>query len=346
MAEFKGFKQVTLSAYTSYTSGQRKNYLWLVRDTNSNPIKSSIYFGNRKYADVSDTSALEEKINSIITSLGSAIDENGEWVGFLPLAEHEILGNAGVTSISDALEALEAAILNNADLISGKVSKAEYEEKIAEIESEISGATIELEKVSQDIENLSGDVASLVTKTTDLETELDLKANAADVYTKSQTYSKTEIDGKIVGAFKFKGNAEAISADETTLTVSGESVVASEANEGFVYQINDAEYASNGEKWVKLGFNIDLSQYATIEYVDAAISAKTSAIEDLTERVDIIESALTKEIEDRQDFEERIDSEIGNAQYEGNSITEALGNIQDRLEALTVEGDDVENDEV
>lgn len=369
MANFKGFKQVSLATYQATSEENRKDYLWLVRELSGETvISSSIYFGNRKYADL--TGEVEDvRVAKIITSLGSAIDENGEWVGFLPIEEHEILANSAITSVSDALEALEAAILNNADAISGKVDKSEFDEKVAELEEKIdkalSGETEAVEALSgkveeievelakkadaDDVEALNDKVDALDEEITDalsaVTEELATKADADDVYTKDEVYTKEETDAKVAGAFKFKGDAESISADETTLIVNGEPIVASEENVGFVYQIDDAEYASNGEKWVKLGFNIDLTNYATKDFVNSAISEEAAAREALADEIELVESALTAEINAREELGEVVEDINERATITANTFSDAeeiedlrLGRIVYVLNDETVSG--------
>lgn len=120
MANFKGFKQVSLETYQQTSDENKKNYLWLVREMSGDTvIHSAIYFGTRLYAEVNDGTSIDQRVAGIIASLGEAVDENGEWVGFLPLVEHELLGNSGITNVTDALSVLEAAILANADAIGG-----------------------------------------------------------------------------------------------------------------------------------------------------------------------------------------------------------------------------------
>lgn len=359
MANFKGFKQVSLDTYNGLSDEEKKNYLWFVRELSGSAVLSAaIYFGTRLYAEVNDDAASEAKVDSIIASLGDVIDENGEWLGFLPVEEHELLSNTGVTSLTDALSVLEAAILANSDAIAGKVSQDEYDSKVAEIEGAIanleeqigdvsegaiSALTQEVEtinaeletKASKDevneaisglsnavdekIEAVDNKVDAVAEKADELEqavsaiTEvLDTKADAADVYTKDEVYTKEEVDAKVAGVFHFAGEADAISNDGTTVTVNGEDIVASEENVGDVYQIGEKEYASNGEKWVELGFNIDLSDYATKEYVDDAISAETAAREALEDRVGTVEEALAQEIQDREALAEEV-VEVRNA---------------------------------
>lgn len=339
MANFKGFKQVSLSTYLATSEENRKDYLWFVRQfSGETVVGSSIYFGNRLYADL--TGEVEDpRVANIIASLGDLVDENGEWVGFLPIEEHEILGNSGITSTTDALSALEAAILNISgrlgeveevvDSLSGipaeietienalatKANAADVETLSGSVEtvaSDLQTLSGSVESVASDVQEIAGTIETIDATVSALSAVVEEKADADNVYTKSETYNKEEIDAKVAGAFKFKGDAESISADKTTIVVDGEDVVASEDNVGFVYQIGDVEYASNGVEWVELGFNIDLSQYATKDYVNSAISEEAAAREELAANVELVESALTEEITAREalgevveDLEER-----------------------------------------
>lgn len=322
MANFKGFKQVSLAAYNGLTDNEKKNYLWLVRDLSGDTVVSSaIYFGTRKYAEVNDSTYMEAKVDRLIQGLASIVDENGDFAGFMSEG-HELLASAN--TLTELFEILENAVLANAEAVEGKADAAEVQEKLDELEEKIeaassaieSGITQDLEEVKGDVEKLEGDLADVnaavsekadkedveevAEKVEALETiasaiteELDSKADKDDVYTKD------EIDSKIVGLFHFVDSAEAISDDFTTITYNGEPVVASEDNVGEVYQIGDKEYASNGEKWVELGFNIDLSAYATKEEVAEELSGITSELETTQE-------ALAKEIEDREKLAEDV----------------------------------------
>lgn len=347
MANFLGFKQVTLAQYNALTVDEKKHYLWLVRELSGETVLSAaIYFGTRKYAEVNkDSEDLTTKINNIIESLGNAVDEDGAFVGFLPDTEHEIL--SGVSDFTEAISALESAILNRVDADTFNAKVEELEEKIenagkikdvtvngesvvnlsgvAEITLEeyakvddLTGVTEEVKAVKEDVaavkeqisdieeeidkkaekealEGVENKLDSAITEFTqaveDIQDELDKKANASDVYSKDETYNKEEIDSKVAGAFRFKGEAEEISEDETKIKVNGEWITANSGNTGDVYQIGEFEYASNGEKWVKLGFNIDLSEYAKKTYVDTAVSG-------LNEEIKLVESGLIKVIEE------------------------------------------------
>ena len=309
MKTLKGFKQVRFETYQAAVSaGTADDYLWLVREfSGETPISAAIYYGDRKYAEL-NTESQDQKVLNIIDALGNMIDENGEWAGFLPT--HTILAEAN--SVTDALEALEDAILDNTALISGKVDIADYEAAMAAVESAITAN--------------EGAIAALAE-------ELNLKADKDDVYTKE------EIDAKIAGAFHFKGVASGVSEDFTTIygEDAGEGIVASSENIGDVYQIGDKEYASNGSLWVELGFNFDLTPILNkIAELEAALEQERNEREalaedlaDLSEKVDELDDVVSQEVEKVAALEQKVgDTELG------DTITNILYGI------ITVEGDD------
>ena len=89
------------------------------------------------------------------------------------------------------------------------------------------------------------------------------KANAADVYT------KTEVDQKLVGAMDYKGAKATVSA----LPISGNKT-------GDVWHItaDGSEWAWNGSTWEELGSAVDLSGYRTASAQDTIDAAQDSAI--------------------------------------------------------------------
>ena len=357
MANFKGFKQVSLATYNGLTDEEKKQYLWLVRDVQEGVVASSaIYFGTRKYAEVNDNSASEEQFSNLLASLGDLVDENGEFVGFLPVEDHELLASA--ETITEAFSILENAILAAKDELAGKVSQDEYDAKVAELEaknaelegkiddlaSEVASAvTADIEAVKEDIQTLEGkvdekadkseldelgnkvegiesDMANAVSALTE---EIAKKADASDVYTKDQTYSKEEVDAKVAGVFHFVGDAEAVSADETVITVNGEDIVASEDNEGDTYQIGDAEYASNGSKWVKLGFNMDLTGFATKEELASGLTEEAAARQALADELGVAQEAIAQEIQDREALSDKVDGVIAGSTTTASTFSDA-----------------------
>ena len=327
MANFKGFKQVSLAAYNGLGNEEKKNYLWLVRDLSGDTVVSSaIYFGTRKYAEVND--AVTEKVDRLINGLASIVDKNGDFVGFMSEG-HELLSSAN--SLTELFEILENAVLANEAEIAEKADKTFVEGELAkkadatEVQAKIDELNTKLEEtasavqsgLTQDLEAVKGDVAGLqqgladtnaavATKAEQADLEkVSAKADALEVIASSITielgtkadadkvYTKDEVDAKIVGLFHFVGEAESVSEDGTKIVVKGEEIVASEANVGEVYQIGDAEYASNGTSWIKLGFNIDLSPYATKEEVAVAVNELESGLT-------TTQAAIVKEIEERE----------------------------------------------
>lgn len=124
-----------------------------------------------------------------------------------------------------------------------------------------------------------------------LTTAIGTKANASEVYTKTEidttvsglntaingkaakattlsgygitdAYTKTEVDAKIAGTFKFMGEKDSVEA------------LPADAKAGDVYQVGEKEYAYDGDSWVELGFNVDLTAYATTSSVDTKLADK------------------------------------------------------------------------
>ena len=89
------------------------------------------------------------------------------------------------------------------------------------------------------------------------------KANAADVYT------KTEIDQKLAGALNYKGTKATV----LDLPVSGNT-------QGDIWHVtaDGSEWAWNGTQWEELGTAIDLSGYVEESEVSLATNAQIDAI--------------------------------------------------------------------
>lgn len=147
------------------------------------------------------------------------------------------------------------------DYVDNKIT--EVNEVTQQNKTDISNLSQELstEKLTREQadNNLSTNITNLTNTTT---TALN------DRYTKSETYNRTEIDQKVAGAFKFKGEVE--SYDK----------LPKDAKEGDVYQVGDKEYAWNGSSWVELGFNVDLTDYIKTTDAESKIAtAKQEAID-------------------------------------------------------------------
>lgn len=116
-------------------------------------------------------------------------------------------------------------------------------------------------------------ITQIDNKVTTINNAIDTKATKADTlagYGIADAYTKTEVDAKIAGTFKFVG--EVASYDELPTTG---------VKAGDVYQVGEKEYAYDGDGWVELGFNIDLTAYATKTEVSNTYATKTALSEGL-----------------------------------------------------------------
>ena len=131
---------------------------------------------------------------------------------------------------------------------------------------------------------LNQKVSTIETSVAAIESALDTKATSATTiagYGITDAYTKAEIDGLIAGAFSFKGTEESF---ETLPT---------DAKAGDVYQVADKEYAYDGTKWVELGFNIDLSGYATNAQIAEVYATKADLTEGLNQKLNVTDFNTT-----------------------------------------------------
>lgn len=123
-----------------------------------------------------------------------------------------------------------------------------------------------------------------------LTTAVNDKANKAATlagYGINDAYTKDEVDGMVAGTFHFEGEAasyEALPAD---------------AEKGDVYQVEDKEYAWDGTEWVELGFNVDLSSYATTEAVAATYATQAVVTEGLNTKANSSDVYTKNEIDQK-----------------------------------------------
>ena len=140
------------------------------------------------------------------------------------------------------------------------------------------------------------------------------KANKEDVYT------KTELDGKLAGAFHYKGN------------VGNEQALPEQAEQGDVYNVLDtgANYAYTGSEWDKLSEVIDLSSVYTKEECDN----KFTTLTEVNEQGFLIQSDLSdyaKSSDIPTDFytKQEVDNKIGNAIISGELDLSEYAKVQD-----------------
>lgn len=150
---------------------------------------------------------------------------------------------------------------NSADLgtLASKsaVSKAELDTALAnDIDS----------KATTTYVNNQLETKATVSSVTALSEIVEGKADAATTlsgYGITDAYTKTQVDGMVAGTFHFRGEKSAYEQLPT------------DAKEGDVWQVGDKEYAWDGDSWVELGFNVDLSAYAKTADVQATYATIT-----------------------------------------------------------------------
>lgn len=121
-----------------------------------------------------------------------------------------------------------------------------------------------------------------------------LDVNGNKIKDGNKVYSMPSVAGTLAvlsdipkGSFVIKGTATAISQDKTILTVDGEPIIADQSNLGHVYQIGEEEFVSNGEEWIVLGAEIDLSEYQqkTDQLLTTVDKTVVGAINELKEEI-------------------------------------------------------------
>lgn len=134
-----------------------------------------------------------------------------------------------------------------------------------------------IEWVKPDTTTVEGIQVAVSGLQSDVSTLQEEKANASDVYKKTETYSKSELDGMLGGAFHYKGSYttfSALTADITNGTIT--------PAKGDVWNIQTAggtdysgvsikagdNVAYNGSGWDVLSGTVDLSAYATKSELD------------------------------------------------------------------------------
>lgn len=130
------------------------------------------------------------------------------------------------------------------------------------------------------------DISNLATKD-----EVALKANSSDVYTKSETYTKTETEDAIKQAaatvFKYKGTVDSFDFLPTLNVSVGDVYTLADTNEEYV-----ATTASPDPVWEYLGVKVDLSDYSTTAENNAKYQPKGDYITEIPSEY-ITEDELT-----------------------------------------------------
>lgn len=181
----------------------------------------------------------------------------------------EIAKKADSTAMATALAAkvdkVDGKGLSTEDYTSTEKTKLSGIEDNAE-KNIVDGASSEFE-ISTDRTLSIKSVA--MSKVSGLDSALGTKANSSDVYIKTQTYNREEIDAKVASVYRYKGSV----ANEAALPTSGQEV-------GDVYNLEDTgmNVAWDGNNWDELGISVDLTLYLTKDEASSIYAAKATTL--------------------------------------------------------------------
>lgn len=218
MANFKGFKQETLTNYNALKKEKKLNYLWLVRDVDKSGetevVKSSaIYFGSRKYAEVNGSDEeLVKKINAITSALGMVVGQDGAFETYLPIGGDPILSGETITNVFEALKALSKAIVA-AETVANEANTAAGEAKTV---AEGAVSTANTAKDTADAAKTTAEAATGVANTA--KETADAATGVANTATSTATKAKEAADAASnnVAALTEKIGTESVGEEPAT----------------------------------------------------------------------------------------------------------------------------------
>ena len=200
-------------------------------------------------------------INSINTTLAGKANSADVYTKDAADQLLDAKANASDVYTMTQTDNLLSAKANAADLgdLAGKdtVAKADLATALAsELDAKATTATLNSELAKK------ADVSALNSLSTTVGGKAD-KATTLAGYGITDAYTKTQVDGMVAGTFHFRGEKSAYDQ------------LPANAKEGDVWQVGDREYAWDGDSWVELGFNVDLSAYAKSADVANTYATKT-----------------------------------------------------------------------
>ena len=264
---------------------------------------------------------LDGKVNDVLVDGTSVVTDRIAYLGSMAgeTASDYVLQSAYDTKIAE-LEAADKTLQDNIDAEELRATTAEQaiaddlSDHIADKNNphEVTKAQVGLGNVDN-----TSDLDKPISTAT--QTALDLKAD------KSDTYTKAEIDGKLSASMHFKGtvvNKDAL--DDITNPEIGD-----------MYNVLDtgSNYAWDGTQWDKLSETIDLSDYATITYVDGQISSEATARQNAdAQKVDKVTTASrvygTDENGDQTTYDFNALGKVDDVKVNGTSVvTDKVANI-------------------
>lgn len=224
------------------------NFSTSFKPTSAFPLNANCYFESYTSAVAAAATAEEVGSSNTVYHYGQeiAVVENSKATIYV-IQPDKTLKEVGAAPVGDdtSIEVVDGKI---------KIKGFAAAESGAQLRKKSDGTIEWVKPDTSTVEGLQTLVAGLESDVETLQTD---KANAADVYT------KTEIDGKISGVYHYKGSVATYSALPTNPAA------------GDVYNIEAADktngikagdnVAWNGDAWDVLGGTVDLSEYATTE---------------------------------------------------------------------------------
>lgn len=215
--------------------------------------KANLSYVNTKLAEKADLNYVDtelvKKANANVTYTKSEVDaklatkaENGN-VYSTEVMDNLLLGKADVTDLQAKADANSVYTKDETDdLLDVKANASDVTSALA--------TKANTDDVTSALAN-KVDTSTLTSTVAAINDSIDLKANAAEVYTKNQVYTKAETDAKIGTVYRPQGSVESYA----NLPSSG-------MEPGFVYNVLDtgANYVwTENEGWDKLSETVDIS---------------------------------------------------------------------------------------
>ena len=170
-------------------------------------------------------------MTKVVGGLKAVVDNQGNAITTL----QNTVGNASSGLVKDVKDLKTTVGDSNSGLV----------KKVADLEKATGSGTGGLADLNTRLTTAEGEIDTLQTNVSALQNNKADKATTlagygiTDAYTKSQVYTKSEVDGKLSSAYKAQGSKTAAGLTSSLLVA---------ANEGYVYNISDALTITDSNK--------------------------------------------------------------------------------------------------
>lgn len=301
--------------------------------TSGFPLDARYYFDSKSAADTAAAGAVEVGSadgtyfigqNIVVVEESAATlyviqpDKTLKAVGTTPLGDNKTIEVSSDGTIS---------LLGIADAQTGAYPTKKADGSIEWVKPDtttIEGITQEVEALGGRMDDAESDISALETTVGNADSGLVKQVNDLSTNLSENYYDKDDVDGLVAGAFHFKGQAD--SFDGTDIIIDETPV--SNMKNGDVYQVGDKEYVYDGTKWIELGFNLDLSNYALKTYVDSAVGAAKTELQSYADQAEADALSAAKSYTDGKI------TELGIGDYAKTSeVTSAIDSAKTELKS-------------